>query len=597
MKKFILLLAAFAALVSCTKENPVTDSDETTVTEGETIEVGFLAYAPGSESETPESKSVLASNGYSVLWEDGDEVRVVFPKKITNTSSIEQDLISEMVADISNPQSSAYFNGSVSGWYQSGYDDQGFALYPVDVSYLGSKKFGYNLEKRQVAGENGSFGRYNLAMSHVYYSAMSSNKAKAKFLNACSVLKLTFPVDVASVEIASNSDMPLSGDARLGLDYTTSNYGILAGYDLNGDGYIDDALNWTTKDASFRLKVDEFVTANTSVVLSNGESGLQAGVTYNIVVWPGTHSSGLTFTFTDAEGKTCVKSTSREVALEASKYDTFNFTSSFEFKEPPYLNINSTSLTAAAAGQNLTFDITSNAGWTVSGEDWMTFSPASGTGNATVTVTAAANNTASARSGDVTVTLEDGSVKTIAVSQDPVTYMVSGSYLKSASDLTDGLYVIANKYSRDLFWTELGGKLSMSSHSTEDKFYCANVFEYTKDDSKVTIVGNRVDFDDYRSWSAGKWRSLSTGKYLDEKFGLEAESDNAVYLVSVNNWGGREGSELEGYDVYDSKTTANEKYTLWYLDGAFAFGNMDYGFTDSASVGKRKYYVYKVEQQ
>lgn len=553
MKKFILLLAAFAALVSCTKENPVTDSDETTVTEGETIEIGFLAYAPGSESETPESKSVLASNGYSVLWEDGDEVRVVFPKKITNTSSIEQDLISEMVADISNPQSSAYFNGSVSGWYQSGYDDQGFALYPVDVSYLGSKKFGYNLEKRQVAGENGSFGRYNLAMSHVYYSAMSSNKAKAKFLNACSVLKLTFPVDVASVEIASNSDMPLSGDARLGLDYTTGNYGILAGYDLNGDGYIDDALNWTTKDASLRLKVDEFVTANTSVVLSNGESGLQAGVTYNIVVWPGTHSSGLTFTFTDAEGKTCVKSTSQEVALEASKYDTFNFMSSFEFKEPPYLNINSTSLTAAAAGQNLTFDITSNAGWTVSGEDWMTFSPASGTGNATVTVTAAANNTASARSGDVTVTLEDGSVKTIAVSQNPVTYKVSSQYVAKAGDLKDGqMYAISNRMEPGVYLSENNGKLSTKQHTPQGTFSQYSVLANGTTD---ILYGNEVFIfkkgskteqpESYGSWSWGKIQSLSTGMYLDSALGLNSSSDNAQELVFANKWNNDYG-ELDG---------------------------------------------------
>lgn len=586
MKKILFCLAAFAALVSCTKENPVMDSDETTAFEGETIEVGFLAYAPGSESETPESKSVLASNGYSVLWEDGDEV-VLFTKGSNN------EVTGKLTTSLSSATSQCWFSGYIEMGSETNTtlkSNPCYLFYPssIEKGYIDTynARYKYTLETNQEAKENGSFGAYNLSASYIpKYSLLTDKKAIAEFVNGCALIKISFPVDVNKVEITSSNSTPLTGTASL--KCITQ---VQSKIDLDGNGYVN------TNDCVYRPTVDSFITEKPSVTLT-APDGLKSGVTYNIVVWPGTHSSGLTFTFTNEEGKTCVKSISQEVVLKASEYDTFNFTSSFEFKEPPYLNISSTSLTADAIGQNLTFDITSNAGWTVSGEDWMTFSPASGTGNATVTVTVAANNSASTRNGNARITLEDGSVKTIEVSQEPMTYKVSGSYLTYASELTDGLYVIANKYDSGLFWTESNGQLIMSSHSTTDAFHCVNVFEYIQDNSKINISGNRVDFDDYRSWSAGKWRSLSTGKYLDENFGLNAESDGAVYLISVNNWGGNEGGELQGYDVYNSTTTQSAKLALWYDNNAFAFGDMNYAFTDSNSVGKRKYYVYKVERQ
>ena len=84
---------------------------------------------------------------------------------------------------------------------------------------------------------------------------------------------------------------------------------------------------------------------------------------------------------------------------------------------------------------------------------------------------------------------------------------------------------------------------------------------------------------------------------------MNAESANAVNLVSANNWGdkgyGNGGGELQGYDIYHSKTTSNSKFTLWYnSNNAFAFGDMNlYWDGNSSSANKRKYYVYKVVKQ
>ena len=113
--------------------------------------------------------------------------------------------------------------------------------------------------------------------------------------------------------------------------------------------------------------------------------------------------------------------------------------------------------------------------------------------------------------------------------------------------------------------------------------------------SNVDKIDKSIE--NYKSWSAGAWKSLSTGKYLDENFNLNAELSNALYLVSANNWGGNGGGELDGFDVYHSKTTSSTKCTLWYNGSEFRFGDMNLYYNSSVDVGKRKYYVYKVVRQ
>ena len=117
------------------------------------------------------------------------------------------------------------------------------------------------------------------------------------------------------------------------------------------------------------------------------------------------------------------------------------------------------------------------------------------------------------------------------------------------------------------------------------------MFEYKSDASKID-----TSIDNYYSWSAGSWKSLSSGKYLDENFNLTADESNALYLVYANNWGGSGGNELIDFDVYHSKTTSSSKYTLWYHDHNFVFGDMNL-YYNNGGVSQRKYYVYKVEKQ
>jgi uncharacterized protein YjdB len=84
----------------------------------------------------------------------------------------------------------------------------------------------------------------------------------------------------------------------------------------------------------------------------------------------------------------------------------------------PILSVSPTSVSVAAAANSTgTFNITSNTSWTVtSGQTWLTVNPASGSNNATVTVTAQ-QNTGTARSATVTVSGTGVTSQTVTVTQ------------------------------------------------------------------------------------------------------------------------------------------------------------------------------------
>ena len=83
----------------------------------------------------------------------------------------------------------------------------------------------------------------------------------------------------------------------------------------------------------------------------------------------------------------------------------------------PELSASPKSLEFAAAGETKTFDVKSNVSWTVAGEAWLTVTPASGKGDGRVSVQAAANTAATARTGEITVGAKDADAVKIAVTQ------------------------------------------------------------------------------------------------------------------------------------------------------------------------------------
>jgi hypothetical protein len=111
------------------------------------------------------------------------------------------------------------------------------------------------------------------------------------------------------------------------------------------------------------------------------------------------------------------------------------------------LTVNPSSLSVAAAGEAQTFTIASNTAWTVtSSESWCTPSTTTGSNNAVITVTAAAN-TGSQRAATITVQTTDNAVtRTVTVTQAGVT--PDGNTSISATwdfkDLTPGVWAVDN---------------------------------------------------------------------------------------------------------------------------------------------------------
>jgi len=92
--------------------------------------------------------------------------------------------------------------------------------------------------------------------------------------------------------------------------------------------------------------------------------------------------------------------------------------------KPPaiLLSLSKTSLEFTSSSASGIVNVTSNVSWTVSDDaDWLTVSPASGSNNRTVTVTATGANTLTTpRIGTVTVT-GSGIIRTVTVTQEPCT--------------------------------------------------------------------------------------------------------------------------------------------------------------------------------
>jgi hypothetical protein len=82
------------------------------------------------------------------------------------------------------------------------------------------------------------------------------------------------------------------------------------------------------------------------------------------------------------------------------------------------LSLSATELNFAFAGEQQSFNITSNVNWTVSSNaSWLTISPTSGSNDGTVTATTSPNNATTSRTATITITGEGVTSQTITVTQ------------------------------------------------------------------------------------------------------------------------------------------------------------------------------------
>jgi uncharacterized repeat protein (TIGR02543 family) len=174
------------------------------------------------------------------------------------------------------------------------------------------------------------------------------------------------------------------------------------------------------------------ITSNTSWTISDNGSWLDVSPV------SGSNNAPVTVTANSANVSPTPRSATVTVSATGATDQTVTVT---QAGAAAYLNLSTTTVSVAAAANSTgTFNITSNTSWTViSNQTWLTVSAASGSDNATITVTAEANSSASSRIAAVNVTGNGLSPQTVTITQAGIpTYSISLSANPAAGGSTSG---------------------------------------------------------------------------------------------------------------------------------------------------------------
>ena len=143
--------------------------------------------------------------------------------------------------------------------------------------------------------------------------------------------------------------------------------------------------------------------------------------------------------------------------------------------EPASLNVSKTQLAFLSTGGSFSVDIASNIDWDADSDElWCTVSQKSGSGNATVNISAQANTGATQRTAKITVKMTGGSLsREIAVTQDaslPVGDLVSGTIIGEHANWDQ----VSVSFDRGTTWAATvpvsGGKFSLTLPVPENKY-------------------------------------------------------------------------------------------------------------------------------
>ena len=292
MRKLFAIIATFVAATSCLHDNGLDVPQPFEVN----IDAGVA------------TKMVLDEG--SIKWENGDKIAVVFthPSKKTYVNN------DYSTGFEGNTSKTAKFVGSIDGSVNTttGYDDIGFAVYPHDaVTSEGQVKF--NLPAVQTARENGSYAQgLNLSSSVLSLNDIREDgHASAFFRNALASLRFKLSPDVLELTITGTS--PLTGIAPLKMYYNADNEKDTN----NGRMVFDEDGAWNKPSNSMTLKPD-------------GDA-FASDVTYNLLMWPGSHNSlTLNITYKNLGVYEKVITFADPYEFKANKYYNLNLTSTEE---------------------------------------------------------------------------------------------------------------------------------------------------------------------------------------------------------------------------------------------------------------------------
>ena len=283
MKRILMIFAATAAIVSCRKGEELTQPQ-----------------APEVTITAKHLKTVIDDKG-SVTW-DGDEmISVLFAHENG------EDFHIETYENENEAGETAMFVGTIKSHVKtsSGWKDAAYCVCPSSsVKNTGKVEHVLPAEQYAHASVPGSFDT-GLNLSYAKLSLKNIEKKSqdaVTFQNALSVLRLVpGSGDITSITI--NGSAPLAGTAPMVFD--------------NDNLVVETGSGWAE--------------SSTSVVLrpSDGNECFEEGVTYNILVYPGAHSS-FSVTLNYKEYGDYTKSLKQAPTLMPAKYYTIGFTSDSE---------------------------------------------------------------------------------------------------------------------------------------------------------------------------------------------------------------------------------------------------------------------------
>lgn len=293
MKKTILSFALLAAVVACEQENRLVPGTEPS--EGRR-EVTIVANA--SETKT------LLSDEDAVLWENGDAVRLLFTPEAGTDFSIHTEEFTT-----ATPGATAIFTGSIPndvkyGVTGNGYSDALYMVYPSTAMDEKTDKVTFGLSATQEVAPGSFPSGNNLSSALTSFEYLESmGTAEATFLNAFAIIRFELPENVAKLVITGTAN--LAGEAEF------------------------EFVNQTAEPWSSRLVAKSFTSGSKSVTLTPASgTSFTAGQTYNVLVYPGTHST-ITVKLTDTDGCTYSNTLTRAFEFVAAQYYTFSFNTGF----------------------------------------------------------------------------------------------------------------------------------------------------------------------------------------------------------------------------------------------------------------------------
>lgn len=252
-------------------------------------------------ADAARTKTVL--DGGAVKWEDGDEIALRF------THGTKEAVVGKFATSIeAGSAASADFTGTVASDVlrkDGGYDDAVHAVYPYNA--LTGEGVVFALPASQQARDNGAFAEgLNLASAALSLDDIRDDgKASGTFLNALSILRFSVTgSDVTSVTLTGTA--PLAGTAPV----VFSDGGRLV---------IEADADWAGSDKEMSV----------TLTPADGSDCFAEGIVYNLLVWPGTHSS-LTATLNFKEYGAFDKTSAAEFTFEPSKYYTLDFNADSE---------------------------------------------------------------------------------------------------------------------------------------------------------------------------------------------------------------------------------------------------------------------------